>query len=236
MTHEVQIHDAQTAILRALLFTPEAGFAELQKPTKLETDHFKFHIARLVELDYVNKIERGRYALTIKGKEYSNKLDTDTNTIERQPKVSVVLILKREQDGRIEYLCQQRLKNPYFGFWGRLGGKVSWGESFEETATRELKEETGLDGEFEFKSIYRKRDYRKGTDELLEDKIFVIMRATHYSGELIEHYEGGLNQWMTQDELASQEKSFESAVEFVDVIDSEQPYVQKKHFYDDSEY
>ncbi len=55
MSHEVKIHDAQTSILRELLFRPEAGFAELQKPTKLTSDHFNFHIALLVEVGYVEK-------------------------------------------------------------------------------------------------------------------------------------------------------------------------------------
>ncbi len=33
MSLEVNIHEAQTSILRELLFLPAAGFAELQKPT-----------------------------------------------------------------------------------------------------------------------------------------------------------------------------------------------------------
>ena len=53
MSHEINIHEAQSHILRELLFHTEAGFADLQKPTGLDSDHFKFHIARLVELKYV---------------------------------------------------------------------------------------------------------------------------------------------------------------------------------------
>jgi predicted transcriptional regulator len=93
MSHEVKIHDAQTSILRELLFRPKATFAELQKPTNLSSDHFNFHIGRLVELKYVEKVDRGNYSLTQKGKEYANKLDTDDNTIERQPKSAVILAI-----------------------------------------------------------------------------------------------------------------------------------------------
>ena len=32
---------------------------------------------------------------------------------------------------------------PYYSFWGRLGGKVRWGESFEEAAKRDYKKEGG---------------------------------------------------------------------------------------------
>lgn len=49
MSHEVSIHDAQTSILRELLFHPNAGYAKLQRPTGLTSDHFNFHINRLIE-------------------------------------------------------------------------------------------------------------------------------------------------------------------------------------------
>ena len=114
MSHEAQIHEAQTKILRELLFIPETNFAELQRVSGLESDHAKFHIKRLVELDYIDK--RGSlYRLSIKGKEYANKLDTDAGVIERQPKVAVMLIVEREEAGVKEYLLQERLKHPYYG-------------------------------------------------------------------------------------------------------------------------
>jgi hypothetical protein len=237
MSHEITIHQAQTIILRELLFMPQASFTELQKASHLEADHFKFHLSKLVELGYVEKVTYGKYALTRKGKEHANKLDTDTNTIERQPKVSVALIVGRKsKTGQKEYLCQQRLKNPYFGFWGRFGGKVRWGESFEEAAARELEEETGLTGEFAMRLVYRKRDFDKKTKELLEDKIFLIMEATKYSGDLVEHFEGGYNKWMTQTEFGTTEKHFESALEFPALIEQGQSYICRDFFYDSSEY
>jgi 8-oxo-dGTP pyrophosphatase MutT (NUDIX family) len=112
MALEVQIHEAQTSILRELLFLPAAGFAELQKPTGLTSDHFMFHINRLVELGLLERVERMR-------------------------------------DGRTEYLFQERLKQPYFGYWGLPSGKIRWGETILETALRELKEETGLEADRE---------------------------------------------------------------------------------------
>lgn len=84
--------------------------------------------------------------------------------------------------------------------------------------------------------IFRKRDYHKSTKVLLEDKIFVIMEATNYSGELIEYFEGGRNKWMTQTELQSQEKHFTSAYKFVDLLQSDTHYIQQDHFYDSDEY
>jgi hypothetical protein len=68
MAHEVKIHDAQVAILRELLFHPEAGYAQMQKPTGLTSDHFNFHMTRLQDLGYVEKVKKGIYKLSQKAK------------------------------------------------------------------------------------------------------------------------------------------------------------------------
>jgi ADP-ribose pyrophosphatase YjhB (NUDIX family)/predicted transcriptional regulator len=208
MSHEIEIHKAQTAILRELLFNQMAGYAELQKQTGLTSDHFNFHISRLVELGFVGKVGRGKYQLTEKGKEYSNRLDTDSKTIERQPKVAVMLIVERLAGDRAEYLFQQRLKHPYFGFWGRPTGKIRWGESIIETAARELKEEAGLEARHEVLGVNHERVFEKGSHKLLEDKLFFMVRCCGVKGRLVEQFEGGKNKWMTKDEIALERKSF----------------------------
>lgn len=221
--------------MRHLLFSPSAGFAELQKNTELTSDHFTFHIKKLLETGYVEK-RGGKYSLTQRGKEYANRLDTDENEIEKQPKVSVVLVVERRVGERREFLCQQRLKQPYYGFWGRLGGKVRWGESFEEAAQRELKEETNLEAEFVYKLLFRKRDYKKESGELLEDKAFVIMYTNDARGELMVDFEGGHNEWLTQEEFVAKDKTFESARDFIKLVDNNVPYYSKTYTYDDTEY
>lgn len=235
MSYEATIHETQVLIMRHLLFSPSAGFAELQKNTKLTSDHFNFHIKKLLETGYVEK-KNGKYALTQQGKEYANRLDTDENEIERQPKVSVVLVVERQKDGKREFLCQQRLKQPYYGFWGRLGGKVRWGESFEEAAKRELKEETDLEADFTYKLLFRKRDYKKQSGELLEDKVFVIMHTNDAQGELMADFEGGHNEWLTQEAFIAKDKTFESAREFIKLVDNNVPYYTGVYEYDDTEY
>lgn len=229
------MHEVQSQILRHLLFVPHARFAELQKTTGLTSDHFNFHIKKLIDSKLIQKIEDA-YQLSPKGKEYANRMDTDENEIEKQPKVSVALVVERMKDGRREFLAQQRLKQPYYGFWGRLGGKVRWGESFEEAAKRELKEETNLDADFTFQLIFRKRDYDTDSDSLLEDKVFVIMTTRHATGELMEDFEGGHNAWLTQDEFIAKEKTFESARDFIDLVDNNVSYHAQDYRYDKHEY
>jgi 8-oxo-dGTP pyrophosphatase MutT (NUDIX family) len=213
MSHEAKIHPAQTQILRELLFVPSARFADLQKLTALGSDHVKFHIARLVEVGYVVKSSQGDYSLTTAGKEYANKLDTDRNLIERQPKSAVILVL--EHDGKL--LVQERLKHPYYGFWGFPGGKIRWGETIMEAAARELEEETGLSAELTFRGVYHELTKSKETGEVLEDKIFQIVFGKNPTGELAEKFDGGRNAWLTLDEVKAKDKvykSFDTEYEF----------------------
>ncbi|MEO5499492.1 MAG: hypothetical protein ABIR46_03265, partial [Candidatus Saccharimonadales bacterium] len=123
MSLDTTVHPIQTLILRELLFRPSASYSVLQKLSGLDSDHFKFHLKRLVEIGYVEK-RTLVYRLTVAGKEYANKIDTDQNMIERQPKSAVILVVYREEKGVEEFLVQERLKHPYFGFWGFASGKV----------------------------------------------------------------------------------------------------------------
>lgn len=205
MSIEQKVHQAQVDILHVLLFKPHAGFAELQKASGLTSDHFNFHIKQLLERDFVTKNAEGKYALTIKGKEYSNRFDTDARELERQPKVAVCLII-HDAEGRT--LMQQRLKQPYYGWWGRPTGKIRWGETILQAAARELMEETGLEADLEFRGVYHKMDFNQETDALLEDKIFFNISGTNPRGELTAEFAGGRNQWMTDEEILQQEHSF----------------------------
>ncbi|HSX41054.1 MAG TPA: NUDIX domain-containing protein [Candidatus Saccharimonadales bacterium] len=238
MSHESKIHEAQTSILRELLFVLHAGYAELQKPTGLSSDHFNFHIQRLVDLNLVEKVERGKYRLTHKGKEYANKLDTDERKIERQPKVAVLLAIEREIDGRTEILFQQRTKNPYFGYWGFPSGKIRWGETITETADRELEEETGLSADYRIAGLYHEHTFLEGEDEAVEDKMFFVVHCTNPRGELMEKFEGGINKWMTADEARALEKRYTSFETELDMLLGNRPelFVEEIHRYTKDEF
>lgn len=228
MSHEIKIHDAQTAILRELLFHPQANFAVLQKQTAMTSDHFNFHIQKLVELGLVEKITRGTYTLTAKGKEHANKLDTDNNTIERQPKVAVILDIERIHGGVKQHVFQERLKQPYYGFWGLPTGKVRWGETILQTAERELMEETGLVANNRIAGMYHELVYQKESGEQLEDKVFFVIHCTNPKGVLVEQFEGGRNKWMNRKEALAQPKIFESFNIEIDIIESQNSFIESR--------
>ncbi len=236
MSYEPEAHKIQVAILRKLLFVESAGFAVLQKVAEVTSDHFNFHIKKLIEEGYVEKHE-AQYSLSRKGKEYANRMDTDENEIEKQPKISIAITLERKgENGEREFLFQQRKKNPYYDFWGRVGGKMRWGETVIEAGKRELLEETGLEADLEYKLMYHKRDFDKKTGSLLEDKLFLCLYADSCEGELIESFEGGRNKWMTHDEFQGCNKRFKSVDDFKSLMDAGEVFAEREFYYDESEY
>jgi len=228
MSYEANAHEAQMKMLHALLLSNEVSFSGLQKSAGLTSDHTTFHVKQLTQSGYVSKKLNayGKYVLTRKGKEYANRMDTDEQVIEKQPKLSVVIVVENEKG---EQLQQERLKQPYYGYWGHLTGKIRWGETMLEAGERELLEETGLTANLRVVGFYHKLDYDEDTNELLEDKYFCLIHATNPQGELIDT-PGQHNEWMTNEEFIKKEKQFGSVMETTQMM-RESGYVVKEETY-----
>jgi len=223
---ELEIHPIQANILRVLLFKPEAKFSEMNalvsetskgRP-KISSDHFNFHIKRLSELGLVEKTGKHSYGLTRRGKEFSNRLDTEKVSLERQAKIAVLVIPVRTKKKSKYYLTQQRLKQPYYGFHGFISGKVKWGETLSAAAERELKEEAGLKARLRPVGIEHKTDY--STDkQLLEDKYFFVFRAENPQGQTVENFEGGRNFWLTRKEITKLPNLFDDVMQLLELAE-----------------
>lgn len=119
----------------------------------------------------------GKYSLSDNGKEFANRMDTEALVLERQAKLGVSVHAERFIKGQKEILVHHRLKEPFYGWWGFNTGKIRWGETPEETAKRELLEETGLAGEFQLKGIVHYLHYHKD-GRFLEELIFEIRESS----------------------------------------------------------
>jgi 8-oxo-dGTP diphosphatase len=216
MGTEIDIHPVQSSILCELLFIKEGRFGQLNK-LGLSTDHFSFHINQLVDWGLVDKLEKGRYCLSKKGKEFANRFDTEKTEVERQAKVAVLIVGVKKEGNVKKYLIQQRLKQPYFGFWGFLTGKIKWGETVEEAGARELMEEAGLKGKLTLTAVKHKMDYDQKS-KLLEDKYFFVIRASELQGEMTEKFEGGENKWMEKKEILELTDLFDGVEESMDLV------------------
>ena len=63
--------------------------------------------------------------------------------MQRNPTLAALAVVLR--DNRV--LLARRGKSPDKGLWGYPGGHVEWGETALQAATRELREETGIEAE-----------------------------------------------------------------------------------------
>jgi len=197
---EKNIHEIQGSILKGLLLREEARFSELNTDN-VPSDQFTFHLKQLTEQRIIEKTQEGLYRLTVSGKEYANRFDIDSGPIqiEKQAKLSVLVIASRINDGKREYAMQTRLKQPFFGYRGFITGKMRMGESVFDTAARELMEETGLiASSLEHITIYHERIFSV-EKELLEDKYFFIFLAEDPKGDLISDFQGGKNEWVAEE-------------------------------------
>jgi len=180
----------------------------------------------------VDETDDGTYVLTGKGKEFANRFDTDARTVERQPKVAVCRMIRRGD----KQLVQQRLKQPYYGYWGRPTGKIRWGETIIAAAEREAVEETGLTADFRIAGVYHEHVVQAESEQLLEDKVFFVAEGTNVSGQLMTEFEGGRNQWMTFDEAFAKDKKFDSFKMEIEILASRQWLIERSTTYKSMEF
>lgn len=201
---EEKMHFAQVAALKTLEQVTRARFSELQRVAGMESDIFKFHINRLKRNGLIFKDEDGLYQLTAEGKSMVGRLDSNTRRQIEQPKSSMLMVVKTKQ-GRI--LGHMRTREPFNGYWGIASAPMLRGIPAAESASRELRRQTGITAEFKIKGAYRLID-KDLRGNVLEDKLFAIAEAVVNEQVQPSEWRGGVSEWMSVDELLAKEKLF----------------------------
>lgn len=196
-----QIHKVQLEILKKLLFVKKLRFTDLKPDKEMENNQFDYHLDQLIDQGLIYKNDQN-YKLSDTGKEYASRIETENNKIVKQAKISAWLACIRTINGNIEYLICTRKKHPFYGCQGFCGGKVQYGELFMEAASRELWEETGLQGTPKLALIKHYRVFNK-EDVILEDKLMLFFRVDNPEGTLKPDLNEGEYNWILESELDS---------------------------------
>lgn len=207
------LNQIQLKILSLLLFNPKARFRDLNID-KMTTDNFSYHLRFLLTEGYLKK-DKLTYSLTSKGKMVAGKIDTTVHQLERQPKVSVVIIPHKTVGNSQLFLVQQRTKEPYFGYKGFITGKVKFGETLEQTAQRELGEEAGIGGKFRFCYEIHEMVYSQLTGEQLEDKFFHIIECYDLTGKVNKKTPEGLNRFVTAQNFVKMKPIYHNEIDLL---------------------
>lgn len=215
MTTTTTLHPVQAKILSILLFSEGSRFSALSDGT-LTNDHFTFHIKRLQETGLVEKDHHVQYRLTRTGKEFANRLNPHKKQFTRQAKSGVNIVVANQLEAEPRYLMQQRMKQPYFGFYGFITDKIRWGETVLDAAERELLRETGLTADLRVASVEHRLDYLE-SGELQEDKFFYVVSATNPQGRLRQPPSGGENTWLTERAIVGLPKKFAEIIQTIEM-------------------
>ena len=134
-------HELERSILLKLIHSPEMSFNELWAKQG-ESNTFTYHVHKLEQQGLIAKNTRGNYSLTDEGRRMSAFIEGETGTKAEFPTLTLVILARKGE----RYLCQKRLKEPFYGYWGFVSGKINFGHNLFSCASRDLLEEAGLFG------------------------------------------------------------------------------------------
>jgi ADP-ribose pyrophosphatase YjhB (NUDIX family) len=192
-------HPLQKSIVLKLIHSPSATFSNLLGDEK-DSNKFSYHLTKLESGGIIKKVD-SRYSLSDEGKRLSSFIEGDTGSKALFPTFAHVTIA---QDGDL-ILAQKRLKEPFYGYWGLISGKINFGFNVEECALRDIEEETGLTAsKGELIGINQAKTYDDG--KLLHHHIMFYVRLSGIKGDLREKTHKGENAWMTVEEFKQKER------------------------------
>lgn len=125
--------------------------------------------------------------------------ETEKNALSPKTELTNMVMVEDRATGRV--LVQQRVKS-----WTVLsfpGGHVEAGESFVDSAIREVKEETGLD----IRNLKSCGVIHWANKDSLDRYIVYLYKTSDFSGELLSETEEGKVFWIAPDELKAQNLS-----------------------------
>lgn len=186
----------QGKILAMISGSEGLRYSEAYPGEGIDDDLYNYHLQELVRRGYVEKINQ-RYRLTESGKKEITHFNAKGEELGRFHLVTILIVMRHE---RKEILLHKRKVHPHRGEISTVSGNVLAGEKILVAAKRRLKEETGLEAEFEHWGNFRAiRKTMRG--DLFEDMIFCVCTTEEPRGVLVDENKFGENWWGKFEEI-----------------------------------
>lgn len=121
------------------MHAPTLSYAQM-RPKGVESNHFAYHLDQLVRAGLVLKKDRA-YSLTTEGMALADRVSHADMTVRTQPHIVTTVCVTNEAGQAVLF---QHEFQPYMHFVGFPQGRLHYGETVAQAATRELFEKTGL--------------------------------------------------------------------------------------------
>ncbi len=190
----------QNKIFRTLMHFPGSSFSDLWDK-KVESNKFNYYLKKLEKEGFIEKKDL-KYYLTVKGKCFSLSVCGETGKEEKSPMVTLLLVIKKGE----KFILYNRLKEPYYGYFGFPGAKIRKGEEILLSAKRELKEETNFDCDGKIVGIHNIKTINN--NQLFQHMLQFVVLFENPTGELITESREGTYNWATEEEILSKKNIF----------------------------
>lgn len=146
-------------------------FTELCKRSGYPTDLGGYYLRQLTSGGYVEKIDRGTYTVSPKGKQqlaryYGKQLSA------LYPRLMVLIVPRQGET----YIVSRRTTQPFIDTYEWPAGAVDMGKPLEHAATRVTQKRLGCTGALSFQGFFRRIDNYE--DFTFDDKLFAVYECT----------------------------------------------------------
>jgi hypothetical protein len=193
-------HHIQKSILYKLAFSDGENFSSL-KPDLVENKLFTYHLKKLIQAKLVAKNQARVYVLTSEGRRLGIRM-IDTSFRVSETAESVLFLVVRNQK-ESSWLLYRRSAHPLKSLSGFMHAIPVASESIEQTATRTLRENTGLETTFNvlgsgFFRIYTNNELESFTN-------FTLLYSDHVEGFLDDSDPLAEYSWQSNPDFSSEE-------------------------------
>lgn len=173
------MHPIKQDILEKLILSQGLRFAAL-RPVEVENNHFIYYLRQLQDEGMVEKTDN-LYHLSAQGKQEAERMSLAGLSVRLQPKIVTAPVCFR--DDRQEVLLFQWAREPGYGRYSLVNGKLHFGESALSAVERELLEKTGLKTKLKWAGNVYIREFGRG--ECKKHQLSHVFVGDDPTGEII---------------------------------------------------